>query len=196
MAYFSLVVSSSTRIAYLIDTHGANASHIIALTEFAMNLIAYGTTFFANGLVLSAGVQRTLLVVAGVQAACWLTAVPMYVFGKRVRSFVSAPAFWRASQSLNSTWIFWALYVDRAPSPDLLGRRLCVWRLISIRNPARLRFRIKILSERRTRTLSTSRGWIPFSPTVFRDSGAARPPPHDSDDSKKTRTYDRTSNDY
>ncbi|KAM5541493.1 hypothetical protein V8D89_004683 [Ganoderma adspersum] len=88
MAYFSLVVSSVTRVAYVIDTHGANASHIIALTEFAMNLIAYGATFFANRLVLSARVRRTLLVVAGVQAACWLTSVPMYVFGKRVRSFI------------------------------------------------------------------------------------------------------------
>ncbi|KAM5531176.1 hypothetical protein V8D89_015146 [Ganoderma adspersum] len=89
MAYFSLVVSSATRVAYVIDTHGVNTSHIIALTEFAMNLIAYGATFFANRVVLSAGVRRTLLVVAGVQAACWLTSVPMYVFGKRVRSFIA-----------------------------------------------------------------------------------------------------------
>ena len=99
MASFAIVVSSATRIAYLIDTHGANASHIIALTEFARNLIAYGATFFANRSVLSIGVKRTLLAVAAVQAGCWLTCIPMYVFGKRVRSFVSALTLCRASSS-------------------------------------------------------------------------------------------------
>ena len=101
MTYLSTVVSNSTRTAYLIDTHGANASHIIALTEFFTNVIAYGAAFFANGLVLSAGVKRTLLVVGAVQAACWLTCVPMYVFGKRVRSFVSAAILCRASRPLS-----------------------------------------------------------------------------------------------
>ncbi|PIL31057.1 hypothetical protein GSI_05753 [Ganoderma sinense ZZ0214-1] len=84
-----LVVSSAMRIAYLTGTHGANASHILALTEFALSLVSYGVTSFANGVVLSAGVRRTLLVVAVCQAACWATCVPMYVFGKRVRSFIA-----------------------------------------------------------------------------------------------------------
>ena len=91
MTYFSVVVTNATRVAYVIDTHGAHASHIVALAECAVKLLSFGATFFANGLVLSAGVRRTLLVVAAVQGACWLTAVPMYVFGKRVRSFVSSP---------------------------------------------------------------------------------------------------------
>ncbi|KAM5538343.1 hypothetical protein V8D89_007945, partial [Ganoderma adspersum] len=89
MTYFSVVVSSATRVAYVIDVHGARASHIIALTESAMNVLVYGTTFFANRVVLSAGVERTLLVVAACQAACWLACVPVYVCGKRVRSFIA-----------------------------------------------------------------------------------------------------------
>ncbi|KAM5538357.1 hypothetical protein V8D89_007959 [Ganoderma adspersum] len=89
MTYFSIVVASATRVAYVIDTHGAHASHIIALTESAMNVLVYGTTFFANGVVLSAGVKRTLLVVGACQMACFLTCVPVYVFGKRVRSFIA-----------------------------------------------------------------------------------------------------------
>lgn len=91
MSYFSAVVSSAARTAYVIDTHGPNASYIMALTEFVPNIVTYGSTFFANGVVLSAGVRRTLLLVAVCQAACWLACVPMYVFGKRVRSFVSPP---------------------------------------------------------------------------------------------------------
>ncbi|PIL31059.1 MFS general substrate transporter [Ganoderma sinense ZZ0214-1] len=89
MVSLSLVVSSSTVIAYVIDTHGANASHIVALSECAVNLISFGATFFANGVVLSAGVKRTLLVVAACQAACWVTCIPMYVYGKRARSFIA-----------------------------------------------------------------------------------------------------------
>ena len=90
MLYFSTLASSTTMNAYLIDTHGSNAFHVLSLNHFAAAMIAYGTTFFANGLVLSAGVRRTLLVLGALQAACWLSWIPMYVFGKRVRSFVSA----------------------------------------------------------------------------------------------------------
>lgn len=62
MVYFSVVASSATRAAYVVDTHGANTSHIIALTEFVLDVLVYGSTFFLNGIVLSAGVERTLLV--------------------------------------------------------------------------------------------------------------------------------------
>ncbi|PIL31058.1 MFS general substrate transporter [Ganoderma sinense ZZ0214-1] len=89
MTYFAICVAASTRAAYVIDTHAAHAAHILALTESATNLITYGATFFANGVVLSAGVKRTLLAVAACQAACWLACIPVYVCGKRVRSFIA-----------------------------------------------------------------------------------------------------------
>ena len=89
MAHFSIAVSNATRVTYVIDTHGAHAAHILALTGLVQGFVSYGATFFANGLVLSAGVRRTLVVVAGVQAACLVACVPVYVFGKRVRAFVS-----------------------------------------------------------------------------------------------------------
>nr|VWO97948.1 Chitin synthase F (EC [Ganoderma boninense] len=88
MTHLSFVVSGSTRIAYVIDTHGANASHVIALTEFVMHAVSYGATFFANRLILAAGVKRTLLVVAAIQAACWLTCIPI----SRVTPVSSRPA--------------------------------------------------------------------------------------------------------
>ncbi|PIL31061.1 MFS general substrate transporter [Ganoderma sinense ZZ0214-1] len=89
LTYFGIAIASATRVAYVIDTHGAHAAHIVALTEAAQDLLVYGSTFFANGVVLSAGVRRTLLAVAALQAACWATCVPVYVFGKRVRSFIA-----------------------------------------------------------------------------------------------------------
>ena len=89
MLCFSLVVSGASALAYLLDTHGANGAHIFALTDVARAATHYSSTFFANGRVRAAGVERALLVLGACQAACALAAVPMYVCGKRVRSFVS-----------------------------------------------------------------------------------------------------------
>ena len=89
MANFSLIVSGSASIAYLLDTHGGNALHVFALINFMKNIITYGFTFFANGMVLNRGVKVSLLILAACQAICWLLTIPMYRYGKRVRAFVS-----------------------------------------------------------------------------------------------------------
>lgn len=84
-----MVVSGSAAVTYLLDTHRANALHILALSNFGKNMVLYASTFFANGMVLSRGVKVSLLILGGCQALCWLASVPMYIYGKRVRSFVS-----------------------------------------------------------------------------------------------------------
>ena len=86
---FSMVVSGSASIAYLLDTHGGNALHVFSLTNFIKNMVLYGFTFFANGVVLQRGVKVFLLILAACQAFCWLLSIPMYRYGKRVRAFVS-----------------------------------------------------------------------------------------------------------
>ncbi|KAI0352232.1 MFS general substrate transporter [Trametes cingulata] len=89
MLNFSMVVSGSAAVAYLLDTHGPNALHILALSNFGKNMVLYGSTFFANGMVLSRGVKVSLLILGSCQAFCWLASIPMYIFGKRVRSFIA-----------------------------------------------------------------------------------------------------------
>ena len=89
MLYFSLVISNGTSIAYLIDAHGSRSVHVMALIDCTKGVISYGATFFTNGVVLSRGIKVSLLILCACQAACWLVSVPMYVYGKRVRSFVS-----------------------------------------------------------------------------------------------------------
>ncbi|PIL31129.1 MFS general substrate transporter [Ganoderma sinense ZZ0214-1] len=86
---FGLAISLMPPLVYLIDTHGANAVHIITLVMFARNILSYGATFFANRVVLARGVNVFLFVLAACEAACWLMSVVMYVFGKRVRSFIA-----------------------------------------------------------------------------------------------------------
>ena len=89
MMNFSMVVSGSAAITYLLDTHRENALHVLAFTNFAKNMVLYGSTFFANGMILDRGVKVSLLILGACQAFCWLASIPMYIFGKRVRAFVS-----------------------------------------------------------------------------------------------------------
>ncbi|KAI1791927.1 MFS general substrate transporter [Ganoderma leucocontextum] len=102
MLNFSMVVSGGAAVTYLLDTHGgANALHVLSVTNFAKNMVLYGSTFFANGVVVARGVKASLLILGACQAVCWLAAVPMYVYGKRVRSFIARhPRFFRGSGDL------------------------------------------------------------------------------------------------
>ena len=89
MANFSMVVSGSASITYLLDTHDGNALHCLALINLMNNMVLYGFTFFANGLIMHRGVKVSLLILAACQAFCWLLSIPMYRYGKRIRAFVS-----------------------------------------------------------------------------------------------------------
>ncbi|KAF8079194.1 MFS general substrate transporter [Lyophyllum atratum] len=89
MANFSMVVSGAAAVTYLLDTHGPDALHVLALSNFSKNIVLYAFTFFANGMVENRGVKVSLLILAALQAFCWLASFPMYVYGKRVRSFIA-----------------------------------------------------------------------------------------------------------
>ncbi|KAF9469578.1 MFS general substrate transporter [Collybia nuda] len=88
IANFSMVVSGAAAVTYLLDTHGADALHVLALSNFSKNIVLYSFTFFANGMVLHRGVKVSLLILASCQAFCWLASFPMYIYGKRIRSFI------------------------------------------------------------------------------------------------------------
>ena len=84
-----MVASAAPAIAYLLDTHGGNALHVLALINFAKNMIIYGFVFFTNGVILARGIKVFLLIFAACQAFCCLLLIPMYRYGKRIRAFVS-----------------------------------------------------------------------------------------------------------
>ncbi|RDB19503.1 Protein HOL1 [Hypsizygus marmoreus] len=88
MANFSMVVSGAAAVTYLLDTHGPDALHVLALSNFSKNIVLYAFTFFANGMIEDRGVRVSLLILAALQAFCWLASFPMYIYGKRVRSFI------------------------------------------------------------------------------------------------------------
>ena len=89
MASFGMVLSGGAVVAYLLDTHGGNGLHVLALTNSMKSIVFYGFNTFANGMIEHRGVKVSLLILAACQAACWLPSIPMYRYGKRVRAFVS-----------------------------------------------------------------------------------------------------------
>ena len=76
-------------MTYLLDAHRANA-----LSNVGKNMVFYASTFLANDITLSRGAKFSLLILGGCQAVCWAASVPMFVFGNRVRSFVSIYPHW------------------------------------------------------------------------------------------------------
>lgn len=89
MANFSMVVSGAAAVTYLLDTHGPNALHCLAISNFLKNMVLYGFSFFANGMVETRGVKVSLLILAACQAGCGVSSIAMYIWGKRVRGWVS-----------------------------------------------------------------------------------------------------------
>ena len=89
MVSFSLVASAGAATTYVLDTHGTGALYILSLAKVSYHLIVYGTTFFVNGVFVTRGFTTSLLILGVCQAVCCLAPIPMYVYGKRVRSFVS-----------------------------------------------------------------------------------------------------------
>ena len=91
MQNFSMVVSGAAAITYLLDTHRHNALHILAITNFLKNMVLYASTFFANGIIVTRGVKVSLIILGSCQLVCWAASIPMYIYGKRIRSFVRRP---------------------------------------------------------------------------------------------------------
>ncbi|KAH8115459.1 MFS general substrate transporter [Phellopilus nigrolimitatus] len=82
-------IGSTAVCSYLIDVHRKNTPECFALINFMKNMVLYGFTLAVNGWVVELGVLRTFGMLAAVTAFCILAGIPMYIFGKRARSFVA-----------------------------------------------------------------------------------------------------------
>ncbi|THH06976.1 hypothetical protein EW145_g3708 [Phellinidium pouzarii] len=82
-------IGSTAVCSYLIDVHQKNAPECFALVNFLKNMVLYVFTLFVNDWVINLGVLSTFGMLAALTAFCILTGIPMYILGKRARSFVS-----------------------------------------------------------------------------------------------------------
>lgn len=74
---------------YVTDCHREQSAEAFAIMNFVKNMFAFGLTFYANDWVAVQGVRKVFFVIGGLTVGATLpTTIPMYVFGKRARSWV------------------------------------------------------------------------------------------------------------
>ncbi|POS75896.1 hypothetical protein DHEL01_v205709 [Diaporthe helianthi] len=74
-------------VTYIVDCHREQAAEAFAIMNFVKNLFAFGMTFYANDWIMVQGVRNCFFVIGGITAAVVLTTIPMYILGKRARSW-------------------------------------------------------------------------------------------------------------
>ncbi|KAL5339595.1 major facilitator superfamily domain-containing protein [Aspergillus crustosus] len=75
-------------VTYVVDCHREKAGEAFATMNFVKNLFAFGLTFYVNGWIESQGVRNCFFTIGGITIGVTLLTIPMYIWGKRSRSWV------------------------------------------------------------------------------------------------------------
>jgi hypothetical protein len=81
-------LGTTSVVTYVSDCHREQSSEAFAIMNFIKNLFAFGLTFYANDWIAVQGVRNAFMVIGGTTVAVTLTTIPMYIFGKKARSWV------------------------------------------------------------------------------------------------------------
>ncbi|KAF4447940.1 hypothetical protein F53441_8599 [Fusarium austroafricanum] len=74
-------------VSYVVDSHRREAVEAYAIMSFIKNVFAFGMSFYVNDWVATQGVRNCFFVIGGITAAVSIATIPMYIFGKKARSF-------------------------------------------------------------------------------------------------------------
>ncbi|KAJ7096587.1 MFS general substrate transporter [Mycena belliarum] len=88
IANFGIVMGSTAAISYVIDSHRHTSDAALGSLIVHKNVWSFGLTWNLVDQILEFGPQKVFSVVAGVLAVTCVLTIPMYIFGKRTRSFV------------------------------------------------------------------------------------------------------------
>jgi hypothetical protein len=83
---FGCSLGSTTAITFCVDSYRQYAGEALVTLNFSKNIF-HGLVFslFFPHWLASDGPKRVFLTIGGIQIACLLTTIPMYIFGKRAR---------------------------------------------------------------------------------------------------------------
>ncbi|KAK7992060.1 MFS-type transporter [Apiospora saccharicola] len=84
---FGVQLGTTGVVAYVSDAHRTMAAEAFAAMNFVKNMFAFGMTFYINDWIATQGVRQVFFVIGGITIGVVLLTVPMYIFGKRARSF-------------------------------------------------------------------------------------------------------------
>ncbi|ORY52725.1 putative cycloheximide resistance protein [Leucosporidium creatinivorum] len=74
--------------SYVIDAHRERAAEVFTVITLYKNTLTFAFTWFVNSWLQKQGMMAVLGTLGGLIAACSLTTIPMYIYGKRARSWV------------------------------------------------------------------------------------------------------------
>ncbi|KAH7383992.1 major facilitator superfamily domain-containing protein [Pyrenochaeta sp. MPI-SDFR-AT-0127] len=81
-------LGTTSVVTYVSDCHREQSAEAFAIMNFIKNIFAFGLTFYANDWLVAQGVRAAFFVIGGTTAAVTLTTIPMYIWGKKARSWV------------------------------------------------------------------------------------------------------------
>ncbi|KAL9127658.1 MAG: hypothetical protein Q9217_003505 [Psora testacea] len=83
---FGCSLGSTTSITFAVDSYRQYAGEALVTLNFAKNIF-HGLVFslFFNHWLEADGSKNTFVAIGGIQLACLLTTIPMYIYGKRAR---------------------------------------------------------------------------------------------------------------
>ncbi|KAI1613506.1 major facilitator superfamily domain-containing protein [Exophiala viscosa] len=73
--------------AYLVDAHRQISGEAFALLGFISKVFCMGLTFYITEWLVDSGIRNAFFTLGGITAGLGLSSVPMYIWGKRVRSW-------------------------------------------------------------------------------------------------------------
>jgi len=85
---FGQGLGTTAIVTYVVDAHRGHVPEAFAVINFIKNMLAFGCTYFVNSWIETQGVFNTLATLSGLAAVCLVPTIPMYIYGKRVRSWI------------------------------------------------------------------------------------------------------------
>ncbi|KAJ5913501.1 Major facilitator superfamily domain general substrate transporter [Penicillium tannophilum] len=82
-----MVMGAVAASLYIVDAHREIAVEAFTCLLVFKNMFSFVLTFFAYNWFAHGGVKHTMIIVGSIQVGICLLSIPMYVFGKRNRSF-------------------------------------------------------------------------------------------------------------
>lgn len=88
LQYFSVGFMTIAVYGYLTDCHRDKAPEAFAAINLR-NIYSFGMNYFVSSWITSQGPREVFCIIGGVHVFICLTAIPMYIFGKKCRSWTS-----------------------------------------------------------------------------------------------------------
>ncbi|KAH8109544.1 MFS general substrate transporter [Phellopilus nigrolimitatus] len=85
---FGQAVGAIGVVTYVVDAHANYAPEAFASINGLKNIFTFGVTYFVTSWIQEQGVLRTFSTIGGINVFVCLMTIPMYIYGKRARSWV------------------------------------------------------------------------------------------------------------